>query len=124
MVNYGLASDLIPGRTWLVNPKNLFDNRPKAGPEEALSDLLKADGLRIERIVSHGHSSPPGFWYEQDENEWVILLSGAAAITFEGSPTPVEIKPGDYLNIPAYVRHRVEWTAPDQDSVWLAVFYS
>lgn len=106
-----------------MNPENIFDRLPELGADEAYSDLLKRDRLRIERIVSHGHSSPPDFWYEQAENEWVILLSGAAAIAFEGSPNPVELKPGNYLNIPAYVRHRVEWTAADQDSVWLAVFY-
>lgn len=102
---------------------NIFSYQLQHGPDEALTDLLQRDDLRIERIVSHGHSSPPDFWYEQEENEWVILLSGAAAIAFEGNSVPVELQPGDYLNIPAYMRHRVAWTAADQDSVWLAVFY-
>ncbi len=79
--------------------------------------------MRVERIVSHGHTSPPGFWYDQPRHEWVALLAGAAALRFEGDGAPVELRPGDSLTIPAGRRHRVEWTTPDEPTVWLAVHY-
>lgn len=80
--------------------------------------------VRIERIVSTGHPSPEGFWYDQDEHEWVVVLMGRAKLIFEGNSEPVEMGPGDYMNIPAHRKHRVEWTSPDEPTVWLAVFYS
>ncbi len=82
-----------------------------------------AEGLRIERIVSYGQCSPEGFWYDQDENEWVLLLDGSATLSFEEGD-PVDLKPGDHLNIPAGTRHRVEKTEQNGRTVWLAVFYS
>jgi cupin 2 domain-containing protein len=75
----------------------------------------------IERIVSHGHRSLEGFWYDQKRCEWVVLLKGAARLQFEDHT--VEMRPGDALNIPAHVRHRVEWTSPDEPTIWLAVHY-
>jgi cupin 2 domain-containing protein len=83
--------------------------------------LLATPHLRIERIVSTGQASPPGHWYDQDRVEWVILLRGSAAILFEGESAPRLLAPGDYLLIPAHARHRVEWTASDRPTVWLAV---
>ena len=77
--------------------------------------------VRIERIVSHGHASPNGFWYDQDENEWVIVLKGAARLRI-GDQT-VELNPGDFVTIPAHKKHRVEWTTPDEPTIWLAVFF-
>jgi cupin 2 domain-containing protein len=103
--------------------RNLFENIPAELPEELFEDLLARDGLRIERIVSRGHCSPPGFWYDQEENEWVVLLSGAARLAFEEGNQLVELSPGDCLEIPAHVRHRVDWTSGGEDAVWLAVFY-
>jgi cupin 2 domain-containing protein len=100
---------------------NLLRNLPEAGGDEALEKLLETADLRIERIVSHGHASPEGFWYDQDESEWIVLLSGAARLQFEDRTLP--LGPGDSLNIAARVRHRVEWTSPDEPTVWLAVFY-
>jgi cupin 2 domain-containing protein len=100
---------------------NLLRNLPEACGDEALETLLETADLRIERIVSHGHASPEGFWYDQDESEWIVLLSGAAKLEFEDRTLP--LGPGDSLNIPAHVRHRVEWTSPDEPTVWLAVFY-
>jgi cupin 2 domain-containing protein len=91
--------------------------------EELFETLLKNPHVRIERIVSHGHSSPPGFWYDQEMNEWVIVLKGRGRLLFEGSGSIVEMKAGDYVEIPAHTRHRVEWTDPDEDTVWLAVYY-
>jgi cupin 2 domain-containing protein len=102
---------------------NLFDNIPANLPEELLTTLLQSSGVRIERIVSQGQASLPGFWYDQDENEWVIVLEGSASIEFQGEPEPVELQRGSYLNIPAHVRHRVAWTDQNQRTVWLAVHY-
>ena len=102
--------------------ENLFENVPDSIPSE-LIQLLAANGhVLIERIVSHGHASPDGFWYDQDENEWVIVLKGAARLRFDDRS--VELKTGDFVNIPAHKRHRVEWTTPDEPTIWLAVFFS
>ncbi len=100
---------------------NLFTDLFEELPDELLTTLLKSGNIRIERIVSHGHVSPEGFWYDQDEHEWVIALTGAARLQFEDSS--VEMKPGDFVNIPAHKKHRVEWTTPDEPTIWLAVFY-
>jgi cupin 2 domain-containing protein len=102
---------------------NILANVPEHLPQEFVEQIATADSIKIERIVSRGHSSPDGFWYDQDRNEWVLLLSGRAGLLFEGDDNIVELKSGDYLNIPAHVRHRVEWTDPDQPTVWLAVHY-
>ncbi len=100
---------------------NLFTDLPSHLPDELFTTLLEADNLRIERIVSHGHSSPEGFWYDQDQHEWVVVLQGAARLSIEGEAT--HLNPGDHIHIPAHQRHRVEWTTPDEPTVWLAVFY-
>ena len=96
---------------------------PPVPPSELITMLLEADGLRIERIVSQGQASPAGFWYDQDENEWVMVLSGSAAIEFEGEAAAVELQAGSYLNIPAHRKHRVVRTSATEKTVWLAVFY-
>lgn len=80
-------------------------------------------GARLERIVSRGQATPDGEWYDQDANEWVVLLRGAAALRFEDEPEPRVLGPGDWLDIPAHRRHRVEWTAPDEPTIWLALHY-
>jgi cupin 2 domain-containing protein len=102
---------------------NLFDNIPANATEELFTTLFQTTGLRIERIVSQGQASPPGFWYDQEEDEWVIVLEGSATVQFDGEPQPVELHRGSYLNIPAHVRHRVAWTDPNRKTVWLAVHY-
>jgi cupin 2 domain-containing protein len=89
--------------------------------DELCTTLLDAGVVRIERIVSHGHASPEGFWYDQDQHESVMVLKGAARLRFEDEA--VEMKPGDFLNIPAHKKHRVEWTTPDEPTIWLAVHY-
>ena len=91
--------------------------------EELLITLAERPGGRIERIVSTGQASPPGFWYDQDWGEWVVLLSGAARLRFADEDEPRYLGPGDWVDIPAHCRHRVEWTDPDQPTVWLAVHY-
>ena len=78
--------------------------------------------MRIERIVSQGHASPPGFWYDQDQHEWVIVLRGRARVRFEDGL--LEMAAGDCINIPAHRKHRVEWTTPEEPTVWLAVHYT
>lgn len=101
---------------------NLLEQLPATLPQELVQTLLTADGVRIERIVSHGHTSPQDFWYDQSDDEWVLILSGAAQLQFEGGT--VTLKPGDYLNIPAHRKHRVAWTTPDEPTIWLAVWYT
>lgn len=100
---------------------NLFSSIPIDLPDELTETLVQANVVRIERIVSHGHASPEGFWYDQEQNEWVLLIQGAARLRFENEM--VEMKPGDWINISAHRKHRVEWTTPDEPTVWLAVFY-
>lgn len=106
-----------------MGSRNLYDGIPGSLPEELFDDLLTTGTFRVERIVSHGHASPPGFWYDQADSEWVVVLEGAARLLFEGAAEAVELKPGSYLNVPAHRRHRVEWTAPDRRTVWLAIHY-
>jgi len=100
---------------------NLFADLPAHLPDELFATLLDAADVRIERIVSHGHASPEGFWYDQDQHEWVVVLKGAARLRFEDGT--VEMKPGDFVNIPAHRKHRVEWTTPGEPTIWLAVHY-
>jgi cupin 2 domain-containing protein len=99
---------------------NVFSNLPQPSEKEAFENLFSKPGLTIQRIISHGQASPPGFWYEQAWDEWVILLSGHASLAFEGAEG-VELAPGDYLLIPSGKRHRVASTAPGSPTVWLAV---
>jgi cupin 2 domain-containing protein len=102
---------------------NLFAAVPERLTDEQVLELLATPGLRIERIVSAGHSSPPGFWYDQEWDEWVILLAGAAAVAFAGEAEPRQLEPGSYVHIPAHMRHRVEWTSSAPPAVWLAVHW-
>jgi cupin 2 domain-containing protein len=102
---------------------NVFDGVPSALAEEAFLALVDTASVRIERIVSTGQATPPGQWLEQDRAEWVLVLEGAARLRFESQPAPVEMARGDWVEIPARARHRVEWTDPDRPTVWLAVHY-
>jgi cupin 2 domain-containing protein len=101
--------------------QNLFAPIPDGSADEFVETLLDSPNLRIERIVSQGHASPPGFWYDQEQNEFVAVLAGAARLQFEDEL--VELEAGDSLNIPAHRRHRVERTMSDEPTIWLAVFY-
>ncbi len=103
--------------------QNIYSSIPTDIPEELFQDVLKTDSVRIERIVSKGHSSPEGFWYDQDQNEWVMLLRGSAGLLFEGSEEIIELNTGDHIHIPAHTRHRVEWTDFRTETIWLAVFF-
>ncbi len=103
-------------------PNNLFHEIPPQLPKELITALLSSGDVRIERIVSHGHSSPEGFWYDQHDAEWVVVLRGAARLQFEDETSPTELRSGDFLLIPSHRKHRVEWTTPDEPTIWLAVF--
>ena len=102
---------------------NLLADVPVVLATEQLRDLLATPALRIERIVSTGQASPPGFWYDQDWAEWVLLLAGQAALLIEGEAVPRLLDPGSYVHLPAHCRHRVEWTSAETPTVWLAVHH-
>jgi cupin 2 domain-containing protein len=104
--------------TWMMPA---FTDLPANLPDELFTTLLEAANVRIERIVSQGHASPEGFWYDQDQLEWLVVLKGAARIRFDDGT--VEMKPSNFMNIPAHKKHRVEWTTPDEPTIWLAVHY-
>ncbi len=103
--------------------KNLFSDIPDDLADELLEPLLDADSVRIERIISQGYASAEGFWYDQEQHEWVVVLRGAARLRFDGEEKALEMGSGDFVNIPAHRRHRVEWTTPDEPTIWLAVHY-
>ncbi len=100
---------------------NLFSDLPQKLPDELVVRLLNTAHVRIEKIVSLGHASPEGYWYDQDQHEWVVLLKGRARLTVEDQT--VDMSPGDFLDLPAHKKHRVEWTTPTEPTVWLAIFY-
>jgi len=104
-------------------PNNILKNIPKNLPDELVDILAEGKNYRLERIVSKGHTSPKGFWYDQLENEFVLLLKGEAEVLFEDNAKPVTLSEGDYINIPAHKKHRVEWTDPNTTTIWLALFY-
>ncbi|MBI4304702.1 MAG: cupin domain-containing protein [Chloroflexi bacterium] len=108
----------------MTEQKNIFAGLPDARSGEVTDVLTESRNTRIERIVSRGQASAPGFWYDQEQHEWVVVLRGRARLRIERDETELLLRPGDYVNIPAHVRHRVEWTDPDQDTVWLAVHYT
>ena len=102
---------------------SLFDGIPAELPEELLETICSTGDVKIERIVSKGHASPEGFWYDQDWNEFVLVVQGSAGLRLEGGEEIVALKPGDYLNIGSHVKHRVEWTDSAGETIWLAVHY-
>ena len=102
---------------------NLLCPLPDEFTAERVDELLARPGLRIVRIVSLGQASPPGFWYDQAEGEWVLVLAGAAQLRFADEAEARLLAPGDWLDITPHRRHRVEWTDPAAPTVWLAVFY-
>jgi cupin 2 domain-containing protein len=105
-----------------MRQNNIFKNLPDASKEEVIEKLISNENLLIERIVSHGQKSPPDFWYDQDRNEIVFLLQGEAEISYDDGENYILV-PGDYLNIPAHKKHRVERTFERGETIWLAVYY-
>ncbi len=105
-----------------IETGNLFASIPAELPEELTQILLEHRCVRIERIVSKGQSSPQGFWYDQAEHEWAVLLKGGAALQIEGEEDIRCLRPGDFIYLPAHRRHRVVRTDPGTATVWLAIF--
>ena len=101
---------------------NLLTSEPAAQDAEVTQTIATGKGVRLERIVSFGQASPDGFWYDQAETEWVTILTGRARIRIADQASAITLGPGDTLLLPAHCRHRVEWTEPDQPTVWLALF--
>lgn len=106
----------------LMKSQNIFDSIPESLDEEVFDLLLKNEKIKIERIISKGHTSPKSGWYNQNKNEWVIVLKGEALIAFENGEN-VKLNAGSHLHISAHTKHKVEWTAPETETIWLAVFY-
>jgi len=106
-----------------ITADNLYAALPEDLPEELVQVIGSVEGVRIERIVSRGHCSAEGFWYDQDRPEFVLLVCGEAKLALEGRQETIHLKPGDFLTIPAHLRHRVEWTTPAGDTIWLAVHF-
>jgi cupin 2 domain-containing protein len=103
---------------------NIFVKLPQSLSEEVFQEIIHGERFRLERIISFGQATPGGQWYDQEQHEWVVLLSGAAGLRFEGEEGLRVLHPGDFVNIPAHTRHRVEWTDEKQNTVWLALHYS
>lgn len=106
-----------------MTKNNIFSDLPASLDQEVFEDILKRENIRIERIISQGHSAPETGWFDQDEKEWVIVLTGSATLLFEGEDE-IELSAGDYLMIPAHQRHKVLKTDPEQPTIWLAIFFS
>ncbi len=102
---------------------NLFSNLPDQIDKEIFETIISSASFKMERIISKGHSSPEDYWYDQDKNEWVMVLKGSAVLKFENDQEVIKMMQGDYINIPAHCKHRVEWTDPDVKTIWLAVHY-
>ena len=102
---------------------SLFDGIPDELPDELFETICSSECVKVERIVSKGHASPEGFWYDQEWNEFVLVVKGSAGLLIEGEADMVTLSAGDYINIPSHVRHRVEWTDASCKTIWLVVHY-
>jgi cupin 2 domain-containing protein len=102
---------------------NLYEHVDSGSQAERFEPLFVNAAVRVERIVSHGHASPPGFWYDQPHGEWVTVLAGEARLRFEDETQARHLRAGDFIDITPHRRHRVEWTHPDTTTIWLAVHY-
>jgi len=106
-----------------MSVKNLFSSIPESFPKEIFETLLENNRFKLERILSSGQSTPNGKWFDQEKDEWIVLLKGKAGLRFENESEVIELTPGDHLMIPAHKKHRVEWTDRTQKTVWLALHY-
>ena len=105
----------------MSNKQNLLTGVPTSIPDEIFETIISKPNLKIERIISKGHKSEPDFWYDQDQSEWILILKGEARLQFEDKS--IYLTPGDYLNIAPHQKHRIDWTTPEKETIWLAVFY-
>lgn len=105
-----------------IKLSNIFESIPARLDQEFFDVLAEKDNVRIERIISKGHTSPTIGWYDQQQDEWVIVLKGAAIIEFADGQA-VRLGVGSHLNIPAHTKHKVKWTQADIETVWLAIHY-
>jgi cupin 2 domain-containing protein len=101
--------------------QNLLTNIPTSIPDEIFETIISTPNIKIERIISKGHKSEPDFWYDQDQSEWILILKGEARLQFEDKF--IHLTPGDYLSIAPHQKHRTNWTNPEEETIWLAVFY-
>jgi len=109
----------------MVRTGNLKRDLPvRPLPDEVVGLLLDRPGVRIERIVSTGQTTPEGLWYDQETDEWVLVVAGAARLRIEGEATDRELGEGDWILLPAHCRHRVTWTRAEPPTVWLAVHFT
>lgn len=106
-----------------MSTQNIFAKIPSGFTEEAFEEIIREKSFKLERIISKGHATPEGEWYDQDKNEWVMLLKGSAGLLIEGEKEVKALKPGDYMYLPAHARHRVEWTDPEEETIWLALHF-
>ncbi len=118
-----MARQRTPIRVGNIQTGNIFKDVPPNIRQEICETLVRDSGVKIERIVSKGQASKKGFWYDQDQNEWVMVVKGEAKLRFERDDELLTLSAGEYVHIPAHVRHRVEWTPPDTETIWLAVYY-
>ena len=103
---------------------NILTDLPPALSGEAFDTIVESESVRIERIVSNGQATPEGKWYDQEQDEWVLVLAGSAGLLFDGAQEPQRLVAGDSALIPAGCRHRVAWTDPAVKTVWLAVHFA
>lgn len=105
-----------------LKPKNVYAAIPDSSDKEIFEELLKTNNVIVERIISSGHRSPESGWYDQESNEWVLVLKGSATLSFEDQNS-IDLNEGDYINIPSHTKHKVIWTDPDRETIWLAIHY-
>jgi len=111
-----------PSNPDVANLLKQVDSAESSG--ELIEVLARGENIRVERIVSLGHCSEPGFWYDEPQAEWVTVLSGEARIRFLSKDRVAHLRPGDHLTIGPHEKHRVEWTTPNEQTVWLAIYFS
>lgn len=106
-----------------MDTANIYSKIPNEFSKELIEEIIEGGKFKLKRIVSRGHVTPKGDWYDQDKDEWVILLKGSADLLIEGETVPISLKPGDHVHFPAHKKHRVERTDPNSETIWLALHY-
>lgn len=109
-----------------MKPENIFQSIPETLDDEFIDLLVQHKKIKIERIISKGHRSPATGWYDQENDEWVLVLKGSAIIAFDGDYNggdDILLETGDHISIPAHTKHKVKWTDPEKNTVWLAIHY-